>query len=74
MRLSVLPCSFRCILSRQVPISWINSFLLAIGFLPQQKFLYLSLDHLNLHLVSYAIAILEGLEVAVFRSVVAINR
>lgn len=39
----------------------------AIGFLPQGSLLYLPLDRLNLPLITTAVMILDGLEMAVFQ-------
>ena len=44
------------------------NYLSAIGFLPQGSVLYLPQDRLNLPLISAAVMILDGLELAVFKS------
>ena len=50
------------------------SFLGAIGFLPQGKLLYLPPDHLNLILLSVALAVIDGLELAVTRGAIQVER
>ena len=51
-----------------------TSFLGAVGFLPQGKLLYLPPDHLDLILLSIALAIIDGLELAVTRGAVHVER
>ena len=53
---------------------WVVNYLSAVGFLPQGSLLYLPLDRLDLSLLSAAAMILDGLEMAVFRSALEIKK
>jgi hypothetical protein len=54
--------------------SWMTSFLCGVGFLPQAKLLYLPPDHLDLLLLSTALAVIDGVELAVTRGAVHVAR
>ena len=54
--------------------SWMTSLLCAVGFLPQAKLLYLPPDHLDLLLLSTALAVIDGVELAVTRGAVHVAR
>ena len=53
---------------------WMTTFLCGVGFLPQAKLLYLPPDHLDLLLLSTALAIIDGVELAVTRGAIHVER
>ena len=53
---------------------WMTTFLCSVGFLPQAKLLYLPPDHLDLLLLSTALAVIDGVELAVTRGAVHVER
>ena len=54
--------------------SWMTSLLCILGFLPQGKLLYLPPDHLDLLLLSCALSIISGVELAVTRGAIHVER
>ena len=51
-----------------------TTFLCGVGFLPQAKLLYLPPDHLDLLLLSTALAVVDGVELAVTRGAIHVER
>lgn len=64
--------------ARSVPVNdiqsgWVTQMLGCVGFLPQGRFLYLMRDRLDLGLIGSASGFLEGVELAVTRSIVNVS-
>ena len=52
---------------------WMTSLLCTLGFLPQAKLLYLPPDYLDLLLLSTALAVINGVELAVTRGAIPVE-
>ena len=56
------------------PLYLTGQLLLVVGYLPQGYSFYLNEENMNLQLLKYTVDMLEGVELAVTRSVIATSR
>ena len=67
---SLLVC--RSVLVSDIHSSWVTHLLAGVGFLPQNRLLYLMQDMVDLGLIGRALEMLEGVELAVSRNVISV--